>query len=94
MSSESKQETNGQKISFKITLTSHPGQPFRTIKVPEDSPFLSVLKFVCGEFKVNPETSAILSSDGFGINPNQKSGSVWLKFGGNLKLIPRDKVGC
>lgn len=84
---------SGNKVTFKVILTSEIDQPFKVITVPEEAPFAAVIRYVCDEFRVDEKTTSVLTMDGIGINPDQNCGEVFLKFGGDLKMIPRDRVG-
>ncbi|KAM3131721.1 Ubiquitin-fold modifier 1 [Paramecium bursaria] len=81
------------KVTFKIVNTSDPQLGFRTISVPEEAPFAACVKYVAEEFKVNPSTCAILSNNGTGVSLQQNAGQVFLKYGAELQMIPRDRVG-
>ena len=41
--------SKGNKVTFKIILTSEIEQPFKVITVPEEAPFSAVIRYVCDE---------------------------------------------
>ncbi len=57
---------------------------------------MSVIKYeyILCQFRVDEKTTSVLTMDGIGINPDQNCGEVFMKFGGDLKMIPRDRVGA
>ena len=81
------------KVTLKFILASDPQAPFKTISVPETTPFLIATKHVCNMFNENPKTCGITTTKGIGINLDQTCGNVFLKYGSELKIIPRDRVG-
>lgn len=86
---------SGNKVSFRVILTSERTQPFRVISIAEEAPFTAVLRFAAEEFGIaSVDSMAATTKDGTGINPAQNSGNVFLKYGQEVRLIPRDRVGA
>ena len=78
---------------FRITNTADPRLPFKTVSVPPDTPFLHVVRFVAQQFKVSPETAAVLTKDHVGVNPSLQAQEILMRYGSEFSLIPRDRVG-
>lgn len=78
------------KISLKFILTSDPKQPFKTVQAPEETPFVILVKQVSQLFNIDPETTGITTKTGSGVNMNQIVGDVFLKYGDEFLIIPRD----
>jgi ubiquitin-fold modifier 1 len=51
-----------QEVSFKVTLTSDPKLPFRTLSVQEDTEFTNVVHFVAEDFGMIPSDAAIITN--------------------------------
>jgi hypothetical protein len=41
--------SKGNKVTFKVILTSEIEQPFKVISVPDEAPFSAVIRYVCDE---------------------------------------------
>lgn len=51
--------SKGNKITFKIILTSEIEQPFKVVTVPEEAPFSAVIRYVCDEVTIDVASSVL-----------------------------------
>ncbi|CAJ1021118.1 conserved hypothetical protein [Leishmania braziliensis MHOM/BR/75/M2904] len=86
---------SGSKVTFRVILTSERSQPFRVISIAEEAPLTAVLRFAAEEFGIaSVDSMAATTKDGTGIHPAQTAGTVFMKYGQEIRLIPRDRVGA
>lgn len=82
-----------EKVSLKFILASEPSQPFKTVSVPTNIPVSACVKKVAEAWGMNPGTCGVISSKGIGVNQQMTAGALFMTHGGELKIIPRDRVG-
>jgi hypothetical protein len=68
--------SKGNKVTFKVILTSEIEQPYKVISVPEEAPFSAVIRYVCDEVR-----SKICS---FVLMKKQLQFSLWMELASTL----------
>ncbi len=65
-----------------------------SIGIPEKAPFGALVMVAARGFGIPVPTAAIITEDGVAVPLGQTAEDVFLRYGPNIRLISRDRVGA